>query len=140
MAVYQSLTLTQVSQDQKSNTSQLRVLWQSTQTGGSYNETPRQATWRYSVNGGTEQSVSVSYTLPYQKTVVIADTLITVPHDETGEASVTVSTVMDTRGDRIGENLQSDTDPAPQHSECLRWGDRRQLPDRREPKISREQS
>ena len=43
MAVNQSLTLTLVSQNIEENTSKVRVLWQSTQTGGSYNMTSRTA-------------------------------------------------------------------------------------------------
>ena len=37
MAVYQTLTVTQISQDQEKNCSTVRILWKSTQTGASYN-------------------------------------------------------------------------------------------------------
>lgn len=96
MAVYQSLSLTQISQDIHSNTSQVRLQWQSTQTGGSFNDTVRTATCWVSVNGGTEQSETVSYTLPYRQTAVILDKEITVTHNDRGEALVSLRTEMDT--------------------------------------------
>ena len=43
MAVQQILTLTQLSQDRVANTSQVRILWKSTQTAGSYNSNQRTA-------------------------------------------------------------------------------------------------
>lgn len=96
MAVYQSLTLMQEGQDLENNTSQVRILWESTQTGGSYNNTPRQATWWAIINGGTELTDTAACTLPLQQTAVLADTVITVPHDDYGNATVTVRTWMDT--------------------------------------------
>lgn len=97
MAVYQNLTLTQLSQSQEENTSQVRILWQSTQTGGSYNMTQRTASYRVYVNGEAMPSVEIGYVLPMQSTVVLADVTVTVPHNHKGEAVVTVSTFMDTR-------------------------------------------
>ena len=96
MAVYQSLTLTQVGQSQENNTSQVRILWQSVQTGGSYNLTERTAYYTVSVNGQPEERVDIRYVLPMQSTKVLADTVITVPHNDKGEATVTVTTWMDT--------------------------------------------
>lgn len=96
MAVYQSLTLTQVGQNQADNTSQVRILWQSVQTGGSYNLTERTAYYTVSVNGQPENRVEICYVLPMQSTKVLTDTVITVPHNDKGEATVTVTTWMDT--------------------------------------------
>lgn len=96
MAVYQSLSVTQISQDPVANTSLVRILWQSTQTGGSYNETERTAYFTLSVNGGEETRHSIGYTLPMQSTVTLADKTVTVSHNSKGEAVVTVKTWMNT--------------------------------------------
>ncbi len=96
MAVYQSLSVTQVSQNQEGNSSQVRILWQSVQTGGSYNDTRRTASYTVSCNGQSPESYSVSYTLPMQSTAVILDTTLTVPHDSKGEGVVEVTTWMNT--------------------------------------------
>ncbi len=96
MAVYQSLSVTQVSQNQEENSSQVRILWESTQTGGSYNDTRRTASYTVSCNGQPSQSYTVSYTLPMQSTAVILDTTLTVPHDSKGEGVVEVTTWMNT--------------------------------------------
>ena len=58
MAVNQSLTLLQVSQNIAENTSQVRLLWQSTQTGSSYNDYLRTAKFYISINGGTEEATA----------------------------------------------------------------------------------
>lgn len=96
MAVYQSLSVTQVSQNQEENSSRVRILWQSTQTGGSYNETRRTARYTVSVNGGTPETYTVSYILPKQSTAVILDITVTVLHDSKGQAEVEVTTWMNT--------------------------------------------
>lgn len=96
MAVSQKLTLLQVSQNTDNDTSQVRILWESTQTGGSYNETRRTAYYWVSMNGGPETKYSVSYILPYQCTHAVVDTTLTVPHDEEGNAYVQVRTWMNT--------------------------------------------
>lgn len=96
MAVYQSLTLTQLSQDPVSNTSQLHLLWESTQTGGSYNNNPRAATYWVAINGGTELTDTAACALPYRQTTALADVVLTIPHNEKGEAIVTVRTYMNT--------------------------------------------
>jgi hypothetical protein len=96
MAVSQSLTLTQVSQSQTSNSSVVRILWKSTQTGDSWNGYTRTAKYYVSRNGGAEEEFSVSYTLPKGTTKTILDTTITVKHTSTGAGSVKVRTWMDT--------------------------------------------
>lgn len=96
MAVNQSLTLTTLSQSTEDNSSKVRLLWQSVQTGGSYNMTTRTAYYYVSVNGAAETTNAVSYTLPYQSTVTLADVTVTVPHDGDGNGSITVRTWMNT--------------------------------------------
>ena len=96
MAVYQHLTVTPIAQDVQENSSCVRILWQSTQTGGSYNETERTAYYLVSVNGQTPVKQEVSYTLPMGTTKTIVDTQCTVPHDSLGNATVEVQTWMNT--------------------------------------------
>ena len=96
MAVNQSLTLTLVSQNIEENTSKVRVLWQSTQTGGSYNMTSRTAKYYLSQNGGQEEEHAISYVLPYQSAVTLLDTTVTVSHDHSGNGSLSVRTWMNT--------------------------------------------
>ena len=84
MAVYQSLTLSQISQNIQNNTSQVRILWESTQTGASHNDNSRTAYYDVSVNGGEVTQYSVTYTLPANSTKTILDTIITVPHNNDG--------------------------------------------------------
>lgn len=96
MAVNQTLTVTEVSTDTAANTSKVRILWTSTQTGESYNGYTRTAKYYISINGGTETEYSVSYTLPYQSTKTILDTTITVPHKDDGSGNITVRTWLDT--------------------------------------------
>ena len=97
MAVYQSLTLSQISQNIQGNTSQVRILWESTQTGASHNDYSRTAYYDVSVNGGEVTQYSVTYTLPANSTKTILDTIITVPHNNDGTGTVRVRTWMDTR-------------------------------------------
>ena len=98
MAVSQSLTLTKVanSTNVANNTSQVRILWQSTQTGESWNGYTRTAKYWISINGGTEKEYTVSYTLPQYKTKTILDKTITVDHKNDGSGTVKVRTWMDT--------------------------------------------
>lgn len=96
MAVSQSLTLTQVSQSVEGNSSQVRILWTSTQSGESYNLYNRTAKYYVSINGGAEVVYSINYTLPKRTTTTILDVTITVPHNADGSGSVTVRTWMDT--------------------------------------------
>lgn len=97
MAVYQSLTLSQINQNIQDNTSQVRILWESTQTGASHNDYSRTAYYDVSVNGGEVTQYSVIYTLPANSTKTILDTIITVPHNNNGTGTVRVRTWMDTR-------------------------------------------
>lgn len=96
MAVYQSLSLSQVSQNLEENTSQVRILWQSTQSGSSYNMVEHTAHYWISVNGQPEQQFGVTYHLPGHTAQPIVDTVLTVPHNEKGEATIQVRTWMDT--------------------------------------------
>lgn len=96
MAVSQSLSVTEVSYDTLANTSRVRLLWQSTQTGDSHNDYTRTAKYYVSINGGAETEYSVSYTLPQNSTKTIVDTTITVNHRNDGSGTVSVRTWMDT--------------------------------------------
>ena len=92
MAVYNSLTLEEVSYSVENNTSEVRMLWTSTQTGQSHNLNTRTG---YYVFNGTNGSVQ--YTLPANTTVTIFDETFTVSHNSDGTGSVSASTWMDTR-------------------------------------------
>jgi hypothetical protein len=96
MAVTQTLSLTQKTQSIVSNYSVVRLLWQSTQSGDSYNGYTKTAYYYVSKNGGAEERYSVSYTLPKNSTKAIADVEIIVPHNADGTGSVRVRTWMDT--------------------------------------------
>lgn len=96
MAVSQSLTLTESNVVTSTNTSKVRILWQSTQTGESWNGYTRTAKYYVSINGGAETEYLVSYTLPQNSTATIVDTTITVTHKSDGSGSVKVRTWMDT--------------------------------------------
>ena len=99
MAVSQSLSVTEVagSVNNTANTSKVRILWQSTQTGESWNGYTRTAKYYISINGGAETEYSVSYTLPQNSTKTIVDKTITVTHKTDGTGTVKVRTWMDTR-------------------------------------------
>ena len=96
MAVSQTLTLTESGVSKESNTSKVRILWQSTQTGESWNGYTRTAKYYVSINGEAEKEYSVSYTLPQNSTKTIVDTTLTVTHKSDGLGSVAVRTWMDT--------------------------------------------
>ncbi len=96
MAVYQSLSVSQVSQNLEENTSEIRILWQSTQSGGSYNLVEHTANYWISVNGQPEQQFAVTYHLPGHTAQPIVDVVLTVAHNEKGEAAIQVRTWMDT--------------------------------------------
>lgn len=110
MAVSQSLSVTEVagSVNNSANTSKVRILWQSTQTGDSWNGYTRIAKYYVSINGGAETEYSVSYTLPKNTTKTIVDTTITVNHKDDGSGSVKVRTYMET-GINAGVVEKSDT-------------------------------
>ena len=96
MAVSQSLTLTESNVSSSANTSKVRILWQSTQSGESWNGYTRTAKYYVSINGGAETEYLVSYTLPQNSTVTIVDTTITITHKSDGSGSIKVRTWMDT--------------------------------------------
>ena len=99
MAVTQTLEVYEVagSVDSVANTSKVRILWQSKQTGDSHNDYTKAAKWWLSVNGGLkEQQVSVIYTLPQNTTKTILDTTLTIKHRDDGTGIVQVYTEMDT--------------------------------------------
>lgn len=87
MAVTQNLTLTQVSQSIANNTSKVRMVWTSTQTGSSHNDFTRTGYWAFNGGGG-----EVSYTLPANQTVTIFDQTFTVYHNADGTKTVSGST------------------------------------------------
>lgn len=97
MSVSQSLTLTESNVVTSANTSKVRILWQSTQSGDSWNGYTRTAKYYVSINGGAETEYMVNYTLPQNSTKTIVDTTITVNHKSDGSGSVVVRTWMDTR-------------------------------------------
>lgn len=108
MAVNQTLTLTETKVNNDANTSQVRILWQSTQSGSSWNGYTRVAKYYISINGGAETEYSVNYTLPQSTTKTIVDATITVAHKSDGSGTVKVRTWMDT-SISAGEIEQSDT-------------------------------
>ncbi len=95
--IVHTLTVTEVpgSADPMTNSSKVRILWQSKQDG-IYNLYTRTAYYYVRVNDGEAQRFSVSYTLPANTTVDIVDVTITIPHREDGTGTVSVSTWMDT--------------------------------------------
>lgn len=97
MSVSQSLTLTESNVVNSANTSKVRILWQSTQSGDSHNDYTRTAKYYVSINGGAETEYLVNYTLPQNSTATIVDTTITVNHRSDGSGTVAVRTWMDTR-------------------------------------------
>lgn len=96
MAVSQSLTLTESNVVNSANTSKVRILWQSTQSGESWNGYTRTAKYYVSINGGAETEYLATYTLPQNSTKTIVDTTITINHKSDGSGRITVSTWMDT--------------------------------------------
>ena len=91
MAVSQNLTLTQLSQNIANNTSQVRMLWTSTQSGSSHNDYTRTGYWNFDNQNGT-----VDYTLPANTTKTILDKTFTVYHNADGTKKVEASTWMAT--------------------------------------------
>lgn len=114
MAVYQNLSVTQLEQDIEKNTSRVRILWTSTQTGPSYNMVEDTGHFVLTVNG-QEYMEDVRYTLPKQTEQVIVDKVMTVTHDDKGQALVQVQTWMNTKISagvvELSQTLQLDTIP-----------------------------
>ena len=98
MAVSQTLSVVEVagSVNNLNNTSKVRIIWQSTQTGDSWNGYEKVAKYYVSINGGAETEYSVTYTLPKSSTKTILDTTLTITHKGDGTGSVKVRTWMDT--------------------------------------------
>ena len=96
MSVSQTLDVSETSYSVADNTSKVRIIWKSTQSGTSYNGFTRTAYYYYSVNGGSEIEKTVSYTLPQNSTRTIVDTTLTVPHEPDGSGTIKVRTWMDT--------------------------------------------
>lgn len=96
MSVSQTLDVSETSYSIADNTSKVRIIWKSTQSGSSYNGFTRTAYYYYSVNGGSEIAKTVSYTLPQNSTRTIVDTTLTVPHEPDGSGTIKVRTWMDT--------------------------------------------
>lgn len=96
MSVSQTLDVSETSYSIADNTSKVRIIWKSTQSGTSYNGFTRTAYYYYSVNGGSEITKTVSYTLPQNSTKTIVDTTLTVPHEPDGSGTIKVRTWMDT--------------------------------------------
>lgn len=98
MAVSQSLSVTEVagSINAAANTSMVAIIWDSTQTGDSWNGYTKTAKYYISINGGPETEYTVSYTLPKNATQRILSKTITVTHKDDGSGSVKVRTWMDT--------------------------------------------
>lgn len=110
MAVHQKLTVTEIanSVNISANTSRIRILWQSTQSGESWNGYTRTAYYYVSINGGAEKEYAVSYTLPKASTTTIVDTTLTITHKVDGTGTVKVRTWMDT-GISAGEIKNEET-------------------------------
>lgn len=96
MAVYQNLTLTQISQNGDENTSAVRILWQSTQTGASYNAIADVAKYTLYVDAQEQFTKEVSFALPKNTTQTIVDTEEIILHNHKGDAEITVKTWMNT--------------------------------------------
>ena len=82
MAVTQSLSVTEVSGSVSypDNSSQVKIVWKSTQSGESWNGYTRTARYYISINGGAETEYTVEYTLPQNSTVTLVSKTITVKH------------------------------------------------------------
>lgn len=96
MPITQSLTVTQVAQSVANNTSTIRILWTTTQSGAAYNNYAQTGYYYVSVNGGTETKYTVSTYFPKQSTKTIVDTTLVVKHNSNGECTVNVRSYIDT--------------------------------------------
>lgn len=105
MAIYQSVTITQVSYDYATNTSQVRIQWTSQQTGSSYNEgTNKPLPEGYmdvqiggAYTDGEPQYMPYDVRLPYQTTVTLVDVTFSAQHAADGRLFISASTYMDTK-------------------------------------------
>lgn len=96
MAVYQNLSVTQLGQNGEENTSVIKILWQSTQTGPSYNAIADTGRYTVIVNGQEQVTREVTFVLPPNTTETIVSAEEVIFHNDKGEAEVTVKTWMNT--------------------------------------------
>ena len=96
MAVYQNLSVTQLGQNGEENTSVIKILWQSTQTGLSYNAIADTGRYTVIVNGQEQVTREVTFVLPQNTTETIVSAEEVISHNDKGEAEVTVKTWMNT--------------------------------------------
>lgn len=95
MAIAQKLTLTQLESEQ-SDLYRVRILWTSTQTPPHWNNVSHYGYLYYSVNGGSEITISAKYNLPGNTEKVILDTMIEIPVTGTEPVTVSARTWLDT--------------------------------------------
>lgn len=96
MAVSQEYYVEQVSQSIANNSSVIRIMWLSTQSGGSYNNNANTAWVNVRANGTLVRTFSPTYKLTANTTVTVIDTTLTVPHDAEGKCEVSVNFYMET--------------------------------------------
>lgn len=96
MSVSQSLSVTETSYDASSNSSKVKIVWKSTQSGQSYRDYKTTGYYWISKNGGSETKDSVKCTLPKNSTETILSKTIIVKHKIDGSGSIKVRTEMDT--------------------------------------------
>jgi hypothetical protein len=108
MAVSQTFTVTKVSQDIATNTSVIRIVWKTTQTGGSYNNNLNTAFIDVYVNDVKTKTLQANYKLTANTTVTVYDGTVEVQHNDVGECTVKVKGWMDT-GISAGEINHSKT-------------------------------
>ena len=96
MAVTQTLSITETYVDAEKNSSDVRIVWTSTQSGDSHNDYEKIAKYYISINGAAEEGYAKSYTLPANTTKTILDGRFHVGHRDDGSATISVRTWMDT--------------------------------------------
>jgi hypothetical protein len=96
MAVTQNLSITETYVDAEKNSSDVRIVWTSTQSGDSHNDYEKIAKYYISINGAAEIAYAKSYTLPANTTKTILDGRYHVYHRDDGSATISVRTWMDT--------------------------------------------
>ena len=96
MSVTQTLSITETYVDAEKNSSDVRIVWTSTQSGDSHNDYSKIAKYYISINGAAEIAYAQSYTLPANTTKTIVDLRRTVAHRDDGSATISVRTWMDT--------------------------------------------
>ncbi len=121
MAVYQNLSVTQLGQNGEENSSVIKILWQSTQTGPSYNAIADVGRYTVTVNGQEQFTREVTFVLPQNTTETIVSAEEVIFHNDKGEAEVTVRTWMNTHISagivELSQTLK--LDPIPQASTVI---------------------